>query len=322
MLKRIAIGIDGGATKTRVVAREGLEGALLFDESFPESNYNNIGVGGIEEVFRNIHQALENRLTANRLSDAVLVMGSAGIDRPRDADVYSKALKDSGFRCHVEVYNDAYIALIGGNGGRHGALLIAGTGSIAIGISKEGVEVRAGGWGALMSDEGSGYKIGIGAISAVMRDYDGIAGHTALSDELLDFYRLNSPEDFVDLAYFSGELPVRKIASCAPIVLSQYEKRDKAAADIIKCEVAGMCKMVKALGSKMGMEEFRLSAGGSLLLKSDTYFNLLKHELTAYMPLVSLCKPLYEPVYGACIIAAQSKGKTGRNEDIKNGRKP
>ena len=308
MFERIAIGIDGGATKTRVAAREGLEGELLLDESFPGSNYNNIGVSGISEVFRDIYGALERRLGAGRISDAVLVMGSAGIDRPQDAAVYSRALYDSGFRCHTEVYNDAYIALIGGNGGRHGALLIAGTGSIAIGVSQENAEVRVGGWGALMSDEGSGYRLGIGAISAVMRDYDGIDRHTGLSDELLDFYGLSSPEDFVDLVYLSGELPVRKIASCAPIVLAQHEKGDQAATEIVEGEIAGMCKMVKALGSKMGTAEFRISVGGSLLLKSDTYFGLLKRKLTESMPLASLCKPLYEPVYGACIIAAQSKG--------------
>ncbi|MDF2656489.1 MAG: putative N-acetylglucosamine kinase [Bacillota bacterium] len=309
MCKKYAIGIDGGATKTRVAVKEGMDGEVVFDESFPASNYNNIGVQGIGQVFRSIYETLAQRLSPKGLEEAVLVMGSAGIDRPQDTSVYLTALTDSGFRCPIEVYNDAYIALIGGNGGRHDALVIAGTGSIAIGISKENAAVRAGGWGALMSDEGSGYRIGIGAISAAMRAYDGIDGNTALLKELLDFYKLDSPEAFVDLVYSNGAIPVREIASCAPVVLAQYEKGDSAAAEIIEDEVNGICKMILALGRKMGTEEFRLSTGGSLLLKSEPYFALLRKKLAEAMPLVSLCKPLYEPVQGACILAVQRAGK-------------
>lgn len=309
MCKKYAIGIDGGATKTRVAVREGMDREVIFDESFPASNYNNIGVQGIKHVFQSIHETLSQRLDPKGLEEAVLVMGSAGIDRPQDASVYLTALMESGFRCPIEVYNDAYIALIGGNGGRHDALLIAGTGSICIGISKEGAEVRTGGWGALVGDEGSGYRLGIRAISAAMRAYDGIDGQTVLLEELLCFYNLKSPEDFVDIVYVNGGLPVREIASCAPIVLAQYEKGDSAASEIIEDEVNSMCKMILALGRKMGTEEFRLSTGGSLLLKSETYFALLRKKLAEAMPLVSLCKPLYEPVQGACILAAQRAGK-------------
>lgn len=309
MYKKYAIGIDGGATKTRVAVKEGMDGEVIFDESFPSSNYNNIGVQGIGQVFRSIYETLAHRLGAKGLEEAVLVMGSAGIDRPQDASVYLTELMKSGFRCPIEVYNDAYIALIGGNGGRHDALLIAGTGSICLGISRKGTEVRTGGWGALMGDEGSGYRIGIRSISAAMRAYDGIDGNTALLKELLDFYKLDSPEAFVDLVYPSGVIPVREIASCAPVVLTQYEKGDSAAVEIIEEEVNGMCKMILALGKKMDTEEFRLSTGGSLLLKSESYFALLKKKLAEATPLVSLCKPLYEPVQGACILAAQRAEK-------------
>ena len=216
MGKRIAIGIDGGATKTKVLVKDSLEGDVLFEKTFQSSNYNNIGPSGIEAVFKEVYHALSKKFDRVQLLNAKLVLGSAGIDRPQDIEIYRKTLHRSGFTCEIEIYNDAHIALVGGNGGRKDALLILGTGSIALGISRDGNEVRTGGWGAVISDHGSGYKLGMRAISVVMDHYDDIISFTSLTDKLLKFYKLASPEDFMEILLVDGKLPVDKIASDCP----------------------------------------------------------------------------------------------------------
>lgn len=306
MSNRLIIGMDGGGTKTRVMVKERPDGETLFDQSFGMSNYNNIGVDGLRPVFREIYEALDSCFE-ERLQDAILVLGSAGVDRPKDIEIYLSALKESGFTCQLEVVNDAEIALVGGNGDRKDALMIAGTGSIVMGIDSKGKIVRSGGWGGLISDEGSGFQIGRQAISTVMQEYDKVITPTLFTEKLLAHFQLTSPEDFMDLLYLDDTLPVDKIASCTPIILDAWAKGDEAARTIVEAELEKLVRLVVGISRQMGSEKFRLSVAGSLLTKSTDYLGALKEKLHVVLPQVEISAPLYDPVLGAIIIGAQYK---------------
>jgi len=62
--------------------------------------------------------------------------------------------------------NDAVIALTAGAPERFGIVVLAGTGSIAYGASRDGRTARSGGFGSLLADEGSGYWLGHQALRA------------------------------------------------------------------------------------------------------------------------------------------------------------
>lgn len=311
MNNRLIIGMDGGGTKTRVMVKERPDGEALFDQNFGMSNYNNIGVEGLRTVFREIYKALVSCFQ-ERLQDAILVLGSAGVDRPKDVEIYLSALKQSGFTCQLEVVNDAEIALVGGNGDRKDALMIAGTGSIVVGIDSKGKIVRSGGWGGLISDEGSGFQIGRQAIAAVMQEYDKVIAPTSITEKLLAHFQLTSPEDFMDLLYSEDTLPVDKVASCTPIILEAWEKGDEAARTIIEAELEKLVRLVVGISRQMGSEKFRLSVAGSLLTKSTNYFGTLKEKLSVVLPQVEISAPLYDPVFGAIIIGARVHVNTNK----------
>src|SRR4029079_12280276 len=74
-----------------------------------------------------------------------------------------------GPRSRILVVNDALIALMAGAKEAPGIVIIAGTGSIVYGHNADGEAARAGGWGHMIGDEGSGYWIGRGALGAGMR---------------------------------------------------------------------------------------------------------------------------------------------------------
>ena len=309
MNNRLIIGMDGGGTKTRVLVKEQLDGETLFDQNFGMSNYNNIGVEGLRPVFREVYEELVTCF-GERLQDAILVLGSAGVDRPKDIEIYLSALKESGFTCQLEVVNDAEIALVGGNGDRKDALMIAGTGSIVVGINPNGKIVRSGGWGGLISDEGSGFQIGRHAIAAVMQEYDKVISPTSFTEKLLAHFQLTSPEDFMDLLYLADTLPVDKVASCTPIILEAWVKGDQAARTIVEAELEKLVRLVVGISRQMGSEKFRLSVAGSLLTKSSDYFGVLKEKLGVVLPQVEIATPLYDPVFGAIIIGAQIQVNT------------
>src|SRR5207247_10758037 len=101
----------------------------------------------------------------------------------------------------VVIENDAVASLVGGIGRRVGVVTVAGTGSIAFGMNARGERRRAGGWGYLLGDEGSGYAIRLAGLRAVCRAHDGRGSATALTTLVGREYELASPPDPTARAY-------------------------------------------------------------------------------------------------------------------------
>jgi N-acetylglucosamine kinase-like BadF-type ATPase len=78
-----------------------------------------------------------------------------------------------------------------------GVTVDAGTGSLARGWSRDGRLASAGGWGATLGDEGSGYWISLQAIRAVLQAQDGRIGPTRLTRVVLEHFQVSSVVDLV-----------------------------------------------------------------------------------------------------------------------------
>jgi len=109
-------------------------------------------------------------------------LGIAGTDRPSGRDALMGMLEIPSGR--VRIVTDAVAALAGATGGGPGVIVISGTGSIAYGVDSEGGTARAGGWGWMVDDEGSGYDIGRKAMAAALRAHDGRGEPTTLADKV------------------------------------------------------------------------------------------------------------------------------------------
>src|ERR1051325_11842780 len=81
----------------------------------------------------------------------------------------------------IEVIGDMEIALESAFSSGPGVIVNAGTGAFAYGRNSRGETARAGGWGRLISDEGSAHWIGVRATGAALREHDG-----GKKSELLD----------------------------------------------------------------------------------------------------------------------------------------
>src|SRR5690606_8774057 len=114
----------------------------------------------------------------------------------------AQALFEAVAPAHVwQAYPDLHIALAGGTGGRPGVVVIGGTGSVAFGRNAEGREHRVGGWGYLLSDEGSGFWIGREALIAVLHCMDGRGPHTILTDRVAEAVGAPGPRAIVRYSY-------------------------------------------------------------------------------------------------------------------------
>jgi N-acetylglucosamine kinase-like BadF-type ATPase len=191
----IVLGADVGATWVRLVARSG-------DRRLGAFRTPATAVGDLGRFFPS---ALRARGWRNV---AALVVGSRGIWTAAERRAVARRLARVARR--VEVLSDAQIAHLGALGGGAGVLILAGTGSIVIGRNPAGRWARAGGFGPLLGDEGSGFWLGRAWLRA-----------TTQGEDFLPARRLIQSRD-----------PVRGIAALAPSVIARARRGDRRARTI------------------------------------------------------------------------------------------
>ncbi|TLN23911.1 N-acetylglucosamine kinase, partial [bacterium] len=194
------IGIDGGGSKTAVIlARR--DGTPLGRGEDGPSNYHAVGK---ENSFTALDQAISQAWAQAGLAEgslAAVVLGMAGVDRPEDSTVFENWIAARFPGARVKLVNDGQIALAAGTPQGWGVVVVAGTGSIIFGQDEHGRTARAGGWGYLMGDEGSGYIAALAALQAVARAHDGRGPQTSLTRRILDFYRVAAPPDLIAVVH-------------------------------------------------------------------------------------------------------------------------
>lgn len=291
------IGIDGGGTSTQGALSSG--STVIAKAEVGASNYHNIGR---EEAQKRFKQLLDNLTTAAAISlDQVdgICLGGAGIDSQTDEEIVSLMFREIGFAGELIVVNDAVTALVGGNASLSGAVLIAGTGSIAYG-QIDGKTARCGGWGHLIDDGGSGYDLGISALKSVMEASDGREAATLLWPAIKEHLGIDREDDIIHFLY-NAQTGKEKIAALAPYVI-QLAERDEVAGKILDAAIQKLVAMVGGLSKQLKAESFSLSVAGSVLVKSEFYRNKLKESLDKQYPKVELHLPKAGPVEGALII--------------------
>jgi N-acetylglucosamine kinase-like BadF-type ATPase len=172
----ITLGIDGGGTRTRIALEA--DGEV----SYIERPISLKVLHGDYQTSAHELQSLVRELTAGDRIDAMYI-GLSGMSQPTDQAILEEALlslpKFSG-TC-IKIEGDASLTLKAAlRENEDGILLIAGTGSVAF-ARKNGKVTRAGGWGPILSDEGSGYWIGLRALLHYVRSLDMMDAADALS---------------------------------------------------------------------------------------------------------------------------------------------
>lgn len=151
---------------------------------------------------------------------------------------------------------DEEIALDAAFAGGPGILVIAGTGSNAMGRSASGELFGAGGWGPVLGDEGSGYWIGLEAIRAALRAQDRVSvggAATCLLREIERHWGLDSIAELVALAnqrtFADGARPP-DFAGLAPVVARCAAESDALAAGILERAGEELAELVSVVFHK------------------------------------------------------------------------
>lgn len=149
------IGVDHGGTWVRVVAHD--RGARRNAVKQPSP-----GLAGLPAALTRLWQ----RWDLEWADVETLVVASRGVWTPAERRRQQRRLR--ALARHVTVIPDVEAAYLGALGGVAGILLLAGTGSMALGRDARGRWARAGGFGPLLGDEGSAFWIGREWLRATM----------------------------------------------------------------------------------------------------------------------------------------------------------
>jgi glucosamine kinase len=212
------IGVDGGGSRCRARIEDAQGRPLGEGGSGPATTRL-----GVDKAWRSIMRACEAAAEQAGVSPKDFAqlhagIGIAGLGR-RGAE---QALNDLAhpFRS-VRFISDGLAACLGAHGGADGAIVVAGTGSIGVGLIG-GRELRYGGYGFPISDEGSGADIGLQAIRLALRASDGRGDCSPLLDEVLAAF----DHDPYQAVAWSEQASATDFAAFAPIVLRHANQGD------------------------------------------------------------------------------------------------
>jgi N-acetylglucosamine kinase-like BadF-type ATPase len=155
--------------------------------------------------------------------------------------------------------------------GEPAIMVLSGGGAVAYGRNASGSSARAGGWGHLLGDEGSGYWIGLEAIKMVFRDRDGMAPKTALESELMQRFEVTLARDLMNKMY-AGEISEPEISGLVPLIASLAQRGDETSMYIVEQAAAHLTELAVVLLGQLGELPVYLSGGVWSVPAMDEHF--------------------------------------------------
>ena len=287
MAEYFFIGIDGGASSCRARLRD-LDGNLLGE-----------GFSGPANIHLDLDLAKESIRTASRaairatgLDEHILHRAHAGLGLAgaglRGACEQLRAGLTS-FASTV-VSTDAYVAWLGAHHGGNGGIVILGTGSCGLAFV-DGRRIEVGGWGAEISDEAGGQRMGREALRRSLWTFDGRAERTKLSELILDRH-LRDPAKIVS---FAAKATPAQYAELAPLIFEYASRKDSLAVELVQETADFAVRIID-----------RLVAEGSSAI---SLIGGLAEPLTPWLPVRVqrfLVLPQSDPLDGAILMARRA----------------
>ena len=316
MAQRFWLGIDGGGTKTA---------CTLYDDTLapidrlvlPTCHYAQTGFDGMRGVLEQGVRWTEGLAAGCEADDGnSLGIGFAicGYGEGTEATARIDALVAEIAGSHpYELVNDVEAAWAAGLDLADGIAIIAGTGSIALGVCN-GEQRRCGGWDYELGDEGSGGWLGKQALTAFTRQADGRDARGPLYELVRAELDLN--DDFDIIAFAQTHYGKRgRVAALAPLVTKAAAAGDSSALGILERAAQEEADMVRAIISalfdpareagKPVTDPIPVTYIGGTFKAGD----LILETLAAALPdRCKLVAPIHEPDLGPVLLLRRKLG--------------
>lgn len=231
--------MDGGGSGTRAVVQR-LGGAVVGTGTAGPSALGQ----GIAQAWDHVGTAIRAAFAAAGLatpawSRCALAAGLSGVSHAPWREAFLAA--DPGFAA-LSAETDSFTMLLGAHGGEPGAIVIAGTGSIAEALRPDGSRATVGGWGFRVGDEGSGGWLGLQAVRHGLAALDGRANASPLARRVW-MHCGDEREALQEWCSASGQFAYAQLARA----VFECEGTDPAAAALLQQAVAALEELALAV---------------------------------------------------------------------------
>ncbi len=239
MSDAIYLGVDGGGTGCR--ARFEDDAGTVLGQGIAGPATTRLG---IEKLSAAIETAWRAAAEEAGLRDGDLVRARAGFGiAGYNRKGFPEALRDLPHPFASAAYDtDAIAACLGAHDGADGAIVIVGTGSVGIG-RVAGRDLRVGGYGFPISDEGSGADLGLHAVRVALRAHDGRHEPSALLRAVMARFG----DDPIAAVEWMDKASATEYATFAPLVMRHADAGDPAARRIVQGAAEQIDGLVRAL---------------------------------------------------------------------------
>jgi N-acetylglucosamine kinase-like BadF-type ATPase len=294
------LGIDVGGTKTVCLLADAHQ-RVLAEGRERGANLQRAGELALEKV---LYSVMDKTLDRSGHVPSAICLGIAGVDRVEDEAIVRSIMARIGYKARVLIVNDALIALQAGVDTAPGIVLVSGTGSIAYGRNEHGDAARAGGWGYVLGDEGSGYWIGRHALRAVVRHADGRGSATSLTPLVLRHFGVLSAAALINEIYHEDMSP-HLIAAVATCVQQAHSEGDSVAAQILARAADELVEAAAAVTRRLSLasERFTFVLAGGMFQAIPWLVDQMELALPSIAPKSRVMRLTEPPAFGAVRLA-------------------
>lgn len=306
--KQVLLGLDGGGTHTRCLVAE-LSGKVLSEGRGGPSNYMSVGR---ERAGEGLRAAISSALEAAGRSAgdvAAACLGLAGAGRPEDQAVI-RSLLTFLEPAPIQIVSDGRIALAGAFDGGPGVIVIAGTGSSVFGLGPTGELLRAGGWGWLLGDEGSGYFLGRSALAAALSAQDETGPPTELGSRICRAWSIDRLEQALQRVYGDLHAAKAELAALAPVVFEAAAAGDLVAGGLLAQAGRDLAVQAASVLRRLGMTAMDergnppgVALTGGVLSPGSQVALAFERNLAQQVPAARVVDCLGSPAEGAVRLA-------------------
>jgi N-acetylglucosamine kinase-like BadF-type ATPase len=298
---KYVLAVDGGGTKTQVWCAD-QTGQIIGEGFSGPTSLTATSVGAASFNLREaIRQAMEKIGSDSEV--ACMVMGLAGMDTPPEEANALKVFQQEGLKDikinQFVLVNDSLIGLESGTDKSNALVLISGTGSNCLGRNEEGHTAKTSGMDYILTDQGSGYEIGLMVLKEAVKSFDGRGPKTSLENLVCEYFHIQSVNELKAPTY-NPALTKPEVADLARLCVQAYDSGDQVAKNIFDHAITELNLMVRTVAQKLNMTDRDLDIvlAGSVTKNSYVQEGIRKH-VAEYCANSHLVIPTKEPVFGA-----------------------
>jgi len=300
------LAVDGGGTKTHVWCAdlagkkvgEGLSGPTsLTATSVGEASLN------LVEGVRQATQDLPPGWSIQKLA-----MGLAGVDTLTEVAEATNVFKEALGYLKIEnivIVNDIVAALRSGTDQKNAVAVISGTGSNCFGQNAEGQTAKVGGMDFLLTDEGSGYAVGIEVLHAAVKSFDGRITKSQLETLVAQNFHVSNIADLKNVVYHPL-ISKTDVAQLSKVWAEAQANGDETAKEILDQAVSDLQHYVQTAAIKLNLTEKMFDCvlvGG--MFEIEYVRSSMDKVLHQSCPHVNVVFPSEPPVAGALKLALE-----------------